>query len=82
MSNQNNNEEWIAEFDETISNVMGIMQIDSLKIKDFIAAQIQAAEKRGKREGLEELRANYELYDWGVYDPFQIINNFLKKLNQ
>ena len=32
---------WEEEFDEAISNVMGIMTIDSIKIKDFIRSVLQ-----------------------------------------
>lgn len=54
MTNPTNNEEWREEFAETISNVIGLTTVDSLKIQDFIAAQIQAAEKRGYDKGYDD----------------------------
>ena len=81
MPNQNNNDKWREEFDETISNVMGIMQIDSLKIKDFIASQISQAKQQGKREGLEEAEeiiANYAEEE----SESAILKRIRKKFNQ
>ncbi len=89
MPNPTNNEEWREEYKKLIDecwNKYGegceIYSFDFfVDIESFIAAQIKAAEKRGKREGLEEawdiLRSglSYE----GIGDKIKLA---LKKLNQ
>ena len=67
MTNKNNNEEWKEEFNKKYLNQLipetnEIGNYWSLKVDyyndflPFVIAQIQAAEKRGKREGLMIVR--------------------------
>ena len=57
------NKDWREEFNETISNVMGICTIDSLRIKSFIESLLKSKqeEMEGEIEKRKISKNNFDL---------------------
>ena len=89
MPNQTNNEELYYQIERNLTNFKNL-KITYTEFIDWTISKIQAAEKRGKREGLEEAKqiiikemknalVSGNLDDW---HPTFKIDQAIKKLNQ
>jgi len=61
-----NTEKRLREFDEKISNVMGIRTIDSLRIKDFLTESIQQAVEEERVRIIEIIKEKGQQQDDGT----------------
>ena len=73
-------EKRLKEFDETISNVMGICTIDSLRIKDFLTESITQAiaEERERVRGI----IDWELTPHGYESDDKYMEHFACELKE
>ena len=78
------NKDWREEFNETISNVMGICTIDSLRIKSFIESLLKSKQEEIEK-AMENMKKNPKKdivyctsYELALDDLKPIISNIFK----